>query len=58
MTWDRPYKKAYPHEQAREIIISQAGKHFDPLIVDVFLHKEEDFIRLNSLAQSRESVYS
>ena len=35
---ERPYKKAFTHQQAVDIIISESGRHFDPLITDVF-HK-------------------
>jgi len=34
---DRPYKKAFSHEKALEIIKESANSHFDPAIVDVFL---------------------
>jgi len=34
---DRPYRKAWPPDQARAYIESQAGKHFDPKVVAVFL---------------------
>jgi len=33
---DRPYKKAFPHERAFDIIMEDAGVHFDPAIVEVF----------------------
>jgi len=39
----RVYKNAYSHEKACEIIIEERGKHFDPLIVDVFLKFEQEF---------------
>jgi putative two-component system response regulator len=32
----RPYKEAFTHKQAVEIIEKEAGTHFDPLIVEVF----------------------
>ncbi|MBI4307856.1 MAG: PAS domain-containing protein [Chloroflexi bacterium] len=40
--WDalmqaRPYKRAWPEEQVLEYLRSQAGAHFDPKVVDVFL---------------------
>ncbi len=38
---DRPYRQKWPLEKVREYIRSQAGTHFDPLIVEVFL-KEVD----------------
>ena len=36
LTSDRPYKKAYPIDQAIEIIEDGAGTHFDPDIAKVF----------------------
>jgi len=39
----RVYKEAYSKEKTREIIIQGSGKHFDPLIVEVFLEFEEEF---------------
>ena len=40
---ERPYKKAYTHEKACEIIMEGRGKHFEPLIVDIFLEFEQEF---------------
>ena len=34
---DRPYRKAWDHEKAKEYIKEQSGKHFDPKIVECFL---------------------
>jgi HD-GYP domain-containing protein (c-di-GMP phosphodiesterase class II) len=36
-TSDRPYRLAWTKEQAREYLLTQSGKHFDPQIVPVFL---------------------
>lgn len=36
LTMSRPYKKAWPIEDAIQLINDEAGKHFDPSIVDVF----------------------
>jgi len=33
---ERPYKKAFSHEDACRIISEEAGRHFDPLITEVF----------------------
>jgi len=43
LTNDRPYKKAFSHEEAVEIIKNGSGNHFDPLIADVFLLHEKEF---------------
>ncbi len=40
LTSDRPYRAAWPAEKARAYIREQAGKHFDPRIVEAFLHLE------------------
>ncbi len=39
----RPYKDPWPNEKAMELIKSESGKHFDPVIVDAFLEVEEIF---------------
>lgn len=39
----RPYKDPWPHEKAMELIKSESGKHFDPVIVDAFLEVEQIF---------------
>jgi len=47
---ERPYKKAFPHEKACEIIEESAGSHFDPMLVDVFRRVADKFeeIRKNT----------
>ena len=37
LTSERPYKKAWPLEQARDYIVAERGRHFDPDCVDAFL---------------------
>ncbi len=34
---DRPYRAAWPEEKVREYIREQAGRHFDPKVLDAFL---------------------
>jgi two-component system, response regulator RpfG len=36
LTSVRPYKEAWPSEQAVEYVASQAGRHFDPRVVEAF----------------------
>jgi HD-GYP domain-containing protein (c-di-GMP phosphodiesterase class II) len=43
LTTKRTYKDAFPHEEARRIILSERAKHFDPAVVDAFLRKEALF---------------
>jgi putative two-component system response regulator len=42
----RPYKKAYNHEEAHKIIENGAGKHFDPVLVDVYRAVADEFARI------------
>jgi len=37
---ERPYRPAWPEGKVREYIREQAGKHFDPKVVEVFLEME------------------
>jgi putative nucleotidyltransferase with HDIG domain len=41
LTTDRPYHKALPHDVVRQKIKADAGKHFDPRVVDAFLLLED-----------------
>jgi putative two-component system response regulator len=43
LTSKRCYKEALPHEESREIILAERGKHFDHDIVDCFLSAEKEF---------------
>lgn len=38
----RPYKKAFSHEKTVEIILTERGKRFDPMVVDAFMECEEE----------------
>ena len=40
---DRPYKKAFSHEEAVKIIREEKGTHFDPDLVDIFLEISDKF---------------
>jgi putative two-component system response regulator len=40
---DRPYKKAFTHEEATNIISQGKGTHFEPELVDVFLKLSNEF---------------
>jgi putative two-component system response regulator len=39
----RPYKKAFSHKQAMDIIMDNSGKQFDPNIADVLSEVEDRF---------------
>ncbi len=44
LTSKRVYKAAFPHEAAKALIVREAGRHFDPDVVDAFLHTEAQFL--------------
>lgn len=46
LTSDRVYKKALSREEAKAIIVSSAGSHFDPVLVAAFELVEEKFHQL------------
>lgn len=43
----RPYKEAMTHQRAREIIVSESGRHFDPDVVNAFIKNEMSFINIS-----------
>ena len=45
----RPYKDAFPHNKAVEIIVSESGVSFDPLLIDLFNEVHMDFERISSI---------
>jgi putative two-component system response regulator len=42
----RFYKNPLPHEDAKKIILSEGGGHFDPQIIDVFKEINQKFARI------------
>jgi putative two-component system response regulator len=43
---ERVYKEKFKFEDAAQIIIDGAGKHFDPIVVDAFVHNIEEFKKI------------
>ncbi len=46
LTSVRPYKKAFSHDKAMEIIIEDSGTHFDPEVVEAFKSQEQMFNKI------------
>ncbi|MBY0576318.1 MAG: hypothetical protein K2P67_06965 [Gallionellaceae bacterium] len=42
----RPYKRAWPIESVLELIQKEAGQHFDPELVRLFLGMEKEVRRI------------
>jgi putative two-component system response regulator len=45
LTSVRPYKPAYPTDEVKSIIRRDSSRHFDPVIVEVFCRRFDDFLR-------------
>ena len=45
----RPYKAAYLHVDAAAHIINERGRHFDPLLVDLFENIDDEFERIGQI---------
>jgi len=48
---ERPYKKAFPDEEAVRIIMENAGTHYDPKIAEVFFEVKEKFKAVRTALQ-------
>ncbi len=44
LTTERPYKKAWSIDSAMELISSESGKHFDPILAKLFIDNLEDIL--------------
>lgn len=47
LTTARVYKPAFDFEHARDLMIKERGKHFDPELLDLFLSSPEDLRRIH-----------
>lgn len=54
LTSPRVYKPAYEPEIARQMIEDERGQHFDPVIVDAFARRYEEFLELGAMSRARE----
>lgn len=46
LTTERPYKEAFSHEKSLDIMRDLRGKHFDPVLLDVFLNVEDRIVAI------------
>ncbi len=42
----RVYKRGFSHDEVRQMLIEESGAHFDPDVVNAFLAREADFLRI------------
>jgi putative two-component system response regulator len=48
LTTERPYKKAWPVEEAVEYLKEQSGKHFEPKLIDLFIAILPDILEIRN----------
>ena len=46
LTTERPYKKAWPVEEATDFLKEQSGKHFEPRLVELFIEILPDILAI------------
>ena len=56
LTTERRYKRAFSHQESRDILVEQSGKQFDPDVVRTFLEVEEEFWRIRSAYSTEAEV--
>ena len=49
---DRVYKKAWSHDKAKKMILENRGRHFDPVITDVFERLEDAFKQIRIMNEN------
>lgn len=52
LTSERPYKKPWPPEKARELLCEASGHHFDPRCIDAFLAQWPAVLEIHDRYQS------
>ena len=46
VTSERPYKPAFPNEEALQLLRDGKGKHFDPRVIDVFFECLDEILKI------------
>ncbi len=53
----RCYKAPMTIEQTKEIILEGRGKHFDPMVVDAFMNRQEDFFKIANRYAENDDIH-
>ncbi|MCS6897468.1 MAG: two-component system response regulator, partial [Nitrospira sp.] len=56
LTTERVYKPAFDFEHAKELMLKERGKHFDPVLLDLFLAEEEELRRIHHQFADHQSL--
>lgn len=57
LTSERPYKRAFTHEEALDIIQCERGKFFSPVLVDIFMEHGEEFRAVLEAGKEKAEAY-
>ncbi len=57
LTMERPYKKAWPVQEALSFIQDNSGQHFDPELVPVFLNMQDALLQIKDRWEQAELSY-
>ena len=49
---ERPYKEPYTHEEVEQVFRENSGKHFDPVLIDLFFEVSDAFAYVTAKADS------
>ena len=58
LTSSRVYKPAFRPEIAYMMMCQERGKHFDPVIVDAFIARHDDFLQVRKLTEAEKTAPS
>ncbi|MES2884713.1 MAG: two-component system response regulator [Pseudomonadota bacterium] len=56
LTSERPYKLAWPVEEATDFLRQQAGSHFDPRLVELFLARLPEILKVRAMHADQPQV--
>ena len=56
LTMNRPYKRAWPSEQAVDLLKKDAGSHFDPRLIDIFISNLPEVLEIKTYWDRKESA--
>jgi putative two-component system response regulator len=49
LTSIRPYKEAWPVERARQTIVEDSGRHFDPALIEAFVRSLPEILEVKDM---------
>ncbi len=58
LTSERPYKQAWPVERALSVLQEEAGKHFEPLMVELFVDNLDEILRIKERFRDQEVFHN